>query len=283
MNTGHPEERAGSGEAITALLRRADTLGANASLTEPTRQFWRGYAKGLRDLDAGVGAMLATKDLALQQRTGLSSTAGAALAVCLEPLTGARMDKLLAAESIEITGDGVTHLKVDAVEELENGERALLGLDCEHPVARVDSNDGSSRHGRSDEVFRSMTQRPPGSGIEVSLRIGQHVRHGEYKGQRVTGVIRGLSIDSDRVLQADIALDAPIIIPASAAGDREIRLWSQLVPAHELAPFDDRDDLIAELRLACEGLLSVAESGITSLGALRAAQAVLVKTTGSAA
>lgn len=130
----------------------------------------------------------------------------------------------------------------------------------------------------------SAANRAPESGcIEISLRIGQHVRHRDYKGERVTGIVSGLSLDSDRVLQADIVLDAPIIIPARDADDREIRIWRQHVPVHELRPFDDRDELIAELRLACEGLLSAAETGIASLGAIRAGRVAIAKVTGSAA
>lgn len=120
------------------------------------------------------------------------------------------------------------------------------------------------------------------AGVEMSVRIGQRVRHQDYQGQRVTGVVRGLSVDDERALMADIALDAPIVIPAKSPDDREICIWNQHVPAHELAPFDDRDELIAELRLACEGLLSIAETGVTSLGAVRAARAAIAKVTGSA-
>lgn len=87
---------------------------------------------------------------------------------------------------------------------------------------------------------------------ELALRIGQHVRHNDYLGRRITGKVRGLSVDSDRVLQADIVLDAPIVIAAISDGDREIKIWHQHVPAHELTPFDDRDELIAELLASLE-------------------------------
>lgn len=84
------------------------------------------------------------------------------------------------------------------------------------------------------------------AGIELCIRIGQRVRHQDYSGQRVTGMVQGLSIDSERVLQADIVLDAPIII--SASGDfPETRIHRQYLPAHELAVFDERDELIAEM------------------------------------
>jgi len=84
------------------------------------------------------------------------------------------------------------------------------------------------------------------AGVEVSLRIGQRVRHRDYKGQRVTGVVRGLSLDSDGALQADIALDTPIVIPAFNEF-AATNIYRQHVPAHELAAFDDRDELVAEL------------------------------------
>ncbi len=87
----------------------------------------------------------------------------------------------------------------------------------------------------------------PGSGIEISLRLGQRVRRDDFKGQRITGVIRGLSIDGDHVLQADIVLDAPIVLPARSAADREISIWNQHIPAHELSPFDERDEFIDEV------------------------------------
>lgn len=81
------------------------------------------------------------------------------------------------------------------------------------------------------------------AGVEISIRIGQRVRHQDYKGQRVTGVVTGLAVE-DRVLMVDIALDTPIVIPASS-DYREINIYRQHVPAHELAPFDEREELIA--------------------------------------
>ena len=88
------------------------------------------------------------------------------------------------------------------------------------------------------------------TGISLNLSIGQRVRHHDYNGTRVTGVVRGISVSSERVLEADIVLDAPIVIPARGDGDREISIWHQHVAAHELAPFDDRDEVIAELAAA---------------------------------
>jgi hypothetical protein len=87
----------------------------------------------------------------------------------------------------------------------------------------------------------------PIAGAEISLRIGQRVSHGDYKGRRVTGIVRGLDISDERGLIATVLLDEPIVILARAEGDREIRINWQTIPAHELAAFDARDELIAAL------------------------------------
>jgi hypothetical protein len=82
---------------------------------------------------------------------------------------------------------------------------------------------------------------------EISLRIGQRVRHKDYQGKRVTGIVRGLFIDGDdHTLKAQVALDAPIIIPPGYGFD-QINIWHQHIPAHELSPFDEREELIADL------------------------------------
>jgi hypothetical protein len=92
----------------------------------------------------------------------------------------------------------------------------------------------------------------------MSFRIGQRLRHRDYyRGKRVTGVVQGLSIDGQR-LMVDIALDAPIVIPAGD-GHRAIDIHRQHVPAHELTPFDERDELIAELVAALRSVVSVAD------------------------
>jgi hypothetical protein len=96
-------------------------------------------------------------------------------------------------------------------------------------------------------------QHTPEAGIAISLHIGQRVRHcDDYKGQRVTGTINGISVE-DRALMVLIALDQPIIIPASAGG-RELQIHTQHVPAHEVAPYDEREDLIAELLTAAKAV-----------------------------
>ncbi|MGQ3001273.1 MAG: hypothetical protein ACT6UH_00565 [Hydrogenophaga sp.] len=94
----------------------------------------------------------------------------------------------------------------------------------------------------------------PKAGAFTDLRIGQHLRHRDYKGERVTGIVRCLSVESEQGLMVEIALDAPIVIPAH--GDfHETRIYRQFAPAHEFLPFDERDELIAELQSALQGLL----------------------------
>ena len=131
----------------------------------------------------------------------------------------------------------------------------------------------------------STAKHTPDGGIEISLRIGQHVRHRDHLGQRVTGTVRGLSLDSDRVLQADIVLDAPIIIPACSADDRPFSIWHQHVPAHELAPFDDRDELMAEVLAALAQIERLSREAGGNLVDVRAAlgdiaRAAIAKATG---
>lgn len=87
----------------------------------------------------------------------------------------------------------------------------------------------------------------PSVGVEISLRIGQRVRHRDHAGKRVTGIVNSLQVESEQGLTASVILDEPIIIPARGEGDREIRINWQTCPVTEFAPFDDRDELIAEM------------------------------------
>lgn len=96
----------------------------------------------------------------------------------------------------------------------------------------------------------------PKHGVEVSLHIGQRVRHRDYAGRRVIGVVNSLQIESERGLTASVILDEPIIIPARGEGDREIRINWQTVPVTELAPFDDRDERIAEMLAVLKRLIA---------------------------
>ncbi len=56
-----------SNEEIGALRRRADALKEQDGASESVRAFWRGYAKGLRDLQSGAAKKAAAKDSAVQQ------------------------------------------------------------------------------------------------------------------------------------------------------------------------------------------------------------------------
>lgn len=131
------------------------------------------------------------------------------------------------------------------------------------------------------------------AGVEISIHIGQRVRHQDYKGQRVTGVVIGLSIE-DRALMVDVALDAPIVIPPLSGEDRAVNIYRQHVPAHELAPFDEREELIAELVSAVTTLRDVSRAMEAENDsekpteeeyqqALAAADAAIAKATGSRA
>lgn len=123
-------------------------------------------------------------------------------------------------------------------------------------------------------------------GIAISLHIGQRVRHRDHAGKRVTGVINSLQVESEQGLTASVILDEPIIIPARGEGDREIRINWQTVPVTELAPFDDRDELIAELLATLRNALSgleFARGYVENDNLLAEIDAVIAKTTGSAA
>lgn len=110
--------------------------------------------------------------------------------------------------------------------------------------------------------------RPEQTGIAMALAIGQHVRHRDYKGRRVTGTVTALAVE-DRALMATIALDHPIVIQAGE--QQPLDLWSQHVPAHELSPFDARDELIAEMLEALRGVVRVADRTTVEFDAARTA------------
>jgi hypothetical protein len=128
------------------------------------------------------------------------------------------------------------------------------------------------------------------AGLELSLRIGQRVRHQDYMGKRVTGVVQGVSIDPERGLMVDCALDTPIVIPPGH-GYQEIKIYRQCAPAHEFSPFDDRDELIAEMLKSLSDLLTqtkrcfalVESEERAKVAAMDAARAVIAKATREAA
>ncbi len=117
------------------------------------------------------------------------------------------------------------------------------------------------------------------AGTDISLRIGQRVRHRDYKGQRVTGTVRGLSVDEENALMVDVALDAPLIIPAIGEFP-PTSIYRQYAPAHEFSPFDDRDELITEMLDALKGVVRVADRSTVEFDAARAA---IAKAAGSLA
>lgn len=82
--------------------------------------------------------------------------------------------------------------------------------------------------------------------FDCPLRVGQRVRHTDHLGQRVTGVIYGLSVCHERGLMVDCRLDAPIVIPSDEHSP-SISIWNQYGQAHEFTAFDERDELVDEL------------------------------------
>lgn len=123
------------------------------------------------------------------------------------------------------------------------------------------------------------------AGVEISLRIGQRVRHRDYQDRRVTGVVNSLSIESERGLVASVVLDEPIVIPPISDGDQEIRIHWQTSAAYEFTPFDDRDELIAELLCALQETVSLIRRNAPDLSGkvIGHAVATIAKATGSAA
>lgn len=127
----------------------------------------------------------------------------------------------------------------------------------------------------------SGAQRTTDYGVELSLRIGQRVRHiHDHRGQRVTGRVIGMTLNSDAGLSVDVALDAPIVIPPISPDDRAISLYRQCVPAHELAAFDERDELVEELLSACIDLMQATDGWQRDGGIFDRARAAIAKATG---
>lgn len=110
--------------------------------------------------------------------------------------------------------------------------------------------------------------------FDCPLRLGQRVRHTDYQGRRVTGVIVGLSIDHERGLMVDCALDKPIVIPAMGHY-AATHITRQHAQAHEFTPFDDRDDLISQLRAAVASYQRLCNGAPYLMDAVRAARACI--------
>lgn len=147
-------------EEISALLRRADALREQDGISESMQAFWRGYAKGLRDLQSGGGQKAAAKDSAAQQATREPQAARPTLAVNRESLAGSRVEEVLAADSFHVAADRIADFKIDGIKKLENGKLTALVLDHEHPDLVVDVNDSSASHASSGVVGASMAQGP---------------------------------------------------------------------------------------------------------------------------
>lgn len=110
--------------------------------------------------------------------------------------------------------------------------------------------------------------------FDCPLRLGQRVRHTDYHGQRVTGVIVGLTLDHERGLMVDCALDEPIVIPAM--GDfAATPIHRQYAQAHEFTPFDERDEQIAQLRAAVASYQRLCNAAPYLMDAVRAARACI--------
>ena len=120
------------------------------------------------------------------------------------------------------------------------------------------------------------------AGTTFALSIGQRVKHHDYKGRRVTGVVRLLSIDPERGLMVDIALDKPIVIPPLTSDDREIRVYSQYAQAHEFTPFDERDELLAEMLEALRASVAFVEGAPGAVEPFALIRAVIAKAEGGA-
>ncbi len=118
------------------------------------------------------------------------------------------------------------------------------------------------------------------AGVALNLYIGQRVRHcHDFKGRRVVGVIRALSLSED-VLHAEIGLDEALVIDPVGSMERPIHLYRQNVPAHELAPFDERDEQIAQLLATLTNLCN--KGNKATWPDWSAALEVIAKTTGNA-
>lgn len=144
--------------ALDALLRRADALKEQASLTAPARQFWCGYAKGLRDLQSGGGTKAAAKDSAAQYGPNVTQGTRAALPIDGERLARSGVEKVFTAESFQIAGHLVADFKVDGVHQFEHGKLPIAVHNDEQPVAVIDVYDFSVCHDPSSVAPDSMEQ-----------------------------------------------------------------------------------------------------------------------------
>lgn len=114
--------------------------------------FWQGYTKALSDALAGAGQAVAAKDAPSgYEPPAHLKAAWAALPECVEALTIADVQQLLAAQGIEVATESVTDLNVLRRQELKNTEVAAVHLDDEHAAAVVNGDDGTGLHGDPPE------------------------------------------------------------------------------------------------------------------------------------
>lgn len=110
--------------------------------------FWQGYTKALSDALAGAGQAMAAKDAPSgYEPPAHLKAAWAALPECVEALTIAEVQQLLAAQGIEVATESVTDLNVLRGQELKDAEVTAVHLDDEHAAAVVDGDDGTGLHG----------------------------------------------------------------------------------------------------------------------------------------
>lgn len=146
--------------ALDALLRRADTLKEHASLTAPARQFWRGYAKGLRDLQSGGGIKAADKDSASQQVPYMPQGTRAALPIDGEGLARPSVQKIFGSESCQIAGHHIADFEVNRVNQLEDRKLPVAVHHDKHAVSVIDVDNFSACHSPSGVALDSMEQQP---------------------------------------------------------------------------------------------------------------------------
>ena len=145
--------------ALCALVRRADSLSKTHSLAPHVREFWKGYAKALQDVQSGAGERLAAKDLAAQHRTGMRQSADAALPVDSHGFTTADMPEFVATKNVQVADHLVVDFKVDSVHQLEHDELIAFVPHDKQAVPAVDAHNVSARHESSGVISESMAQR----------------------------------------------------------------------------------------------------------------------------
>lgn len=127
--------------AIEALENRAKTGFVFAALSdnERTFAFCAAQLRFVYELRTGTGDLLAAKDAAA---SGYKPPAGferawAALPVGAENLSMVKVQQLLTSQAVELAGDAVAGVDVNAAEQLKNGKFAIVNLNDEHAALAV--------------------------------------------------------------------------------------------------------------------------------------------------